>query len=347
MASSSFKIDISRLETAAASRSLGIAPLGHICDTVEPSVAGPSDILQHPSQGADSFKRRPTYYRFVGLLGLTYLERVSIPNRFQSRVPLYEALDAGCTSVEADVWLEDGDLLVGHSENSLTPTRSLNSLYLDPLASILARQNAPSTLLPHNKQAEIPFASNTSGIFETNTNVSLTLLLDVKSNGAATLPLITQQLEPLRSKGWLTHTEGSTLVQGPITIVGSGNTPFPLPHPKNSTVIFFDAPLNQIWGDSNPATAKRTQYTPQNSLYASAKFSDVVGELWHGVLKPEQVDVVRGQIQAAKDLGLKVRYWDTPAWPVKVREHVWDVLVKEGVGVLNVDDLVGVKERSW
>ncbi|KAL9637243.1 MAG: hypothetical protein Q9164_002313 [Protoblastenia rupestris] len=251
-------------------------------------------------------------------------------------------------SVEADVWLHNGDLLVGHTENSLTPARSLRSLYLDPLASILARQNVPTVSSAHSKRSATPFTSNTSGVFETNTSVSLTLLLDIKSDGQATLPIIKQQLEPLRAKGWLTHTEGSRLLPSPITIVGSGTTPFDLIQSESSTRdVFFDVPLSNLWGDENTATENRTEYSSQNSLYASAQFSKVIGAPWHGVLRPEQVEIVRGQVQAAAALGLKVRYWDTPAWPVSTRDHVWDVLVKEGVGVLNVDDLAGASKRSW
>ena len=56
--------------------------------------------------------------------------------------------------------------------------------------------------------------------------MSLTLLIDVKSNGTNTLPVVLQQLEPLRSRGFLTCFTGSTVVPGPITVVGSGNTSF-------------------------------------------------------------------------------------------------------------------------
>src|SRR5439155_5015135 len=47
--------------------------------------------------------------------------------------PLFDALDQGFCSVEADVFLVDGNLLVGHSAVELKPDRTLESLYLDPL----------------------------------------------------------------------------------------------------------------------------------------------------------------------------------------------------------------------
>ncbi|KAL8925835.1 MAG: hypothetical protein Q9208_003332 [Pyrenodesmia sp. 3 TL-2023] len=210
-------------------------------------------------------------------------------NDYERHVPLYSALRAGCISVEVDVWLRDGDLLVGHTENSLTSARTLQSLYLEPLLSILARQNAPGNISESSSgQMGYPFAANVSGIFETNTSVSVSLLLDIKTDGQATFPVIQQQLEPLRTKGWLTHTSDSTLVPGPITVVGSGNTPFDLIQAeKGKRDIFFDAPLSRFWGeDVDESSENRTAFNAQNSLYASASFLEMIGKPWHGVLRP-------------------------------------------------------------
>ena len=51
--------------------------------------------------------------------------------------------------------------------------------------------------------------------------------------------------------------------------------------------------------------------------------------------------------------GLESKHWDTPAWPISFRDRIWDKLMENGVGVLNVDDLVSVdaqlaqKNRSF
>ena len=47
--------------------------------------------------------------------------------------PLLGALDRGFGSVEADVFLSGGELLVGHDEKELRPERTLETLYLAPL----------------------------------------------------------------------------------------------------------------------------------------------------------------------------------------------------------------------
>ena len=271
-------------------------------------------------------------------------------NDYWRKVPLYDALEAGCTGVEADVWLTNDDLLVGHSTGSLTSARSLTSLYIDPLISIMAHQNPRLTF--QNTTTSTPQSNSTTnsaslnGVFDTNPATSLTLLIDVKSNGTSTFPVILQQLEPLRSRGYLTYFDGSAVIPGPITVVGSGNTPFDLLI-SNTTYrdIFFDAPLDQLWGENAPSNA--SFYTSENSYYASVNFASAIGKPWHGSLEPQQVDTILGQSGAAAAKGLKARYWNTPAWPVGVRDHIWDVLEKEGVGMLNVDDLTSASQRNW
>src|SRR5690349_308307 len=54
-------------------------------------------------------------------------------NDYEHARPLFDALDRGFCSVEADIWLVDGALLVAHDKKDLKPARTLQSLYLDPL----------------------------------------------------------------------------------------------------------------------------------------------------------------------------------------------------------------------
>ena len=258
-------------------------------------------------------------------------------------MPLYDALAAGCISVEADVWLSGNsdDLLVGHSGKSLTQERTLKSLYIDPLVSILTSRNSGTT--PINATDS---KTQQSGIFEMSPETPLTLLIDMKTDGASTFPVVREHLEPLRSRGWLTHFNGTAVVPSLVTVVGTGNTPFNLVIANTSyRDIFYDAPLAELWVDNPLPTAQR--YNSSNSYYASVAFQEEIGSLWHGMLTPEQVLKICGQVKGAELRGLKARYWDTPAWPVGRRDHIWDVLIREGVGVLNVDNLEAAKDTNW
>src|SRR5205807_6004258 len=54
-------------------------------------------------------------------------------NDYEQARPLFDALDAGARSVEADIHLVNGQLLVAHRLSEVQADRSLQSLYLDPL----------------------------------------------------------------------------------------------------------------------------------------------------------------------------------------------------------------------
>jgi hypothetical protein len=53
-------------------------------------------------------------------------------------------------SVEADVWLVNGTLYIGHEVQALTSARTFDALYITPLVQILTDQN-PVT--PFTEQA--------------------------------------------------------------------------------------------------------------------------------------------------------------------------------------------------
>src|SRR5438128_9965118 len=61
------------------------------------------------------------------------LKQAHAHNDYEHKRPLFDALDNGFCSVEADVFLEAGALLVGHARADLRPGRTLEKLYLDPL----------------------------------------------------------------------------------------------------------------------------------------------------------------------------------------------------------------------
>ena len=338
-------------------------------------------------------------------------------NDYWRRVPFYSAISAGCISVEADVWLYDEELYVGHSTSSLTRNRTLNSLYIDPILDVLTRQNPTTKFHPDGNASR-------NGVFDTDPKQALTLLIDFKTAGPATWPYVLNALEPLRARNYLTYHNGAHIVPGPVIVICTGNTPFNLAVSNASNPnhdVFFDAPLDEMWedreweeahgwpdwGEGSPGEAlvedegsaeedKRLDdypwgsgrhiykpgqhrsyphdssntirvtvdvgeqdggqdkpnataivrpdiYTTTNSYYASVSFSKSIGRVWRQRLSPRQIGLIRGQVRGAHRRGLKVRYWDLPGWPVGLRNHVWDVLMREGVDILNVDDLWAAK----
>ena len=316
-------------------------------------------------------------------------------NDYWRAVPLFSAIEAGCIGVEADIWLFDEKLYVGHSIPSLTRNRTINSLYIDPLLTILEKQNPKHTLLPQKD-------TRVNGVFDTTPEQSLIFLIDFKTAGSDLWPYVQSALEPLRVRNYLTRYDSgdNQIVQGPITVVGTGNTPFDLVISDESNPyhdIFFDSPLDAMYEDSEGKGTSRSDsdvdnfadaveqglpvaeseekspsgsapltrsvdegqgrsgaiatnadsFNTTNSFYASVAFGPTIGQLRDGQFSNDQMDLLRGQIRGAHRRGLKVRYWDLPFWPIGLRNHVWDVLVKEGVDLLNVDDLKGATKRNW
>lgn len=282
-------------------------------------------------------------------------------NDYWRKIPLFSALQAGCVGVEADVWLFDEELYVGHTTSSLSSRRTLRSLYIDPLVEILNQQN-PAT--PFRRILDTPVR----GVFDADPNQSVVLLIDFKTDGAATWPAVAEELAPLRDRGYLTYFNGNEIIPGPVTVVGTGNAPFNLVT-ANSTYrdIFFDAPLEKLVDEDNndedplegsssgsgqghtgmPDTLRPNTFNITNSYYASVSFKKAVGFPWPFHFTQRQMDIIRDQVRVAHRHGLKVRYWSVPSWPVSLRNHIWRILVQEGVDILNVDDLVTATKGDW
>ncbi|CAI7576894.1 unnamed protein product [Penicillium palitans] len=267
-------------------------------------------------------------------------------NDYWRHIPLRSALRAGCTGVEVDVWPWGSDLLVGHSRSTVL-RGTLQSLYLDPLLKMLGTHNAP----PSRNWPKVT-SQEMVGLFAYDPKQTLTLLIDCKTEGDGTWPVLLEQLNPLREKGYLTHFNGSDVVYGPITVVVGGDASFHVII-ENSTYrdVFYDAPLGNLTFPADITAGYNrpmdSTYNPSNSYYASTDFRKAIGSLSLGRLSDAQLAVLRSQIHTAHELGLKVRYWGTPTWPVGLRNHVWNVLVHEGVDMLNTDDLRGATKQDW
>jgi len=271
-------------------------------------------------------------------------------NDYWRRVPLYDALRWGCTGVEADVWLFDNELFVGHSTNALTQNRTFRTMYVDPLVRMLDMKNPQSSSSTHSK----------NGIFDTVPSQTLVLLVDFKNDGRDIFPHVSQHLEALREKRYLSYFDGKETHERAITVVATGNAPFDM-ITANTTYrdIFFDAPLASMYespsssglqtrgGQGTVGTLPTSHFDSTNSYYTSVDFRRAIGFVWWGTLSSKQLELVRGQIKGAHSRGLKARYWSTPKWPVGLRDRVWRVLVDEGVDYLNGDDLKSMTRMDW
>jgi hypothetical protein len=207
-------------------------------------------------------------------------------NDYDQNVPLFAALAVGCAGVEADVFLSNGDAVIGH--DAPQSGRTLRAQYVEPLRAILDHNNGGS---PGSK-----------GVFAASPSQSLDLLIDFKSSDSGTLDAVVAALQPLRDGGYLSYFDGTRFVQRQVTVSCSGSAPYDRIKSGNGVPardVFYDANL-EAWDSS---------YSSQNSHYASADFKATIGNPGSvGSFSQSQKNKVSQQVALAHNVGLTVRY---------------------------------------
>ncbi|MEW2487249.1 phosphatidylinositol-specific phospholipase C/glycerophosphodiester phosphodiesterase family protein [Streptomyces sp. NPDC048411] len=239
------------------------------------------------------------------------LRRAHAHNDYLHTRPLHDALSHGFTSVEADIFLVDGELLVAHEASDLDPARTLASLYLDPL---LARVRA-------NHGAVYPGHRD-----------PVQLLIDIKTDGAAAYLELDRQLQ--RYRGMLTSYHDGRVRAGAVTPVISGDRAARVPMETQRTrLAFYDGRLDDI------GTAATASFIPLISSNWTQSFS----WLGTGAFPAAERDRLRALVTAAHREGRRVRFWATPDVAGPERDAVWSELLAAGVDHLNTDDLAGLE----
>jgi hypothetical protein len=234
-------------------------------------------------------------------------------NDYEHERPLLDALDHGFTSVEADIYLVDGQLLVGHDPGDLTPERTLQALYLEPLRKrVLANGGKVYRGKPREFQ----------------------LLIDIKTNGVAAYTELDKVLReyPLL----MTHYVHGYVLRGPVTAVISGDRPRDLMAAQRHRLAFYDGRI-----------ADPNDLGPGSSAALTPLVSDNWTKLftWTGAgeFPAAERAKLREIVAKAHDAGQRVRFWATPDAPGADRDAIWRELVKAGVDHINTDDLAGLK----
>ena len=124
-------------------------------------------------------------------------------NDYLQQNPLFDALNAQANSIEIDVFLQNGDLLVAHTKAEIIPEKTLENLYILPLQKYLET---------HTPAHDFHF------------------MIDIKSEPVSTLNEIQQTLgkypELFSNKG--------------VRVIISGNRPNPKTYADYADFIWFD-----------------------------------------------------------------------------------------------------------
>lgn len=168
-----------------------------------------------------------------------------------------------------------------------------------------------------------------SGVWDTNSGQTTYLFVDVKTDGNETWPYIVDALKPLNDKGYLTYYNGSTINYGPITVIGTGNTPYEYVSAQDNRYYFYDGPIATL----------NSSYPNTLNPIASGSLAQIVGDIAPSGLNSTQLALVKKLIDNAHEADIMTRFWEVAWWPVATRNTLYRQLLALGTDLLNADDL--------
>jgi len=216
--------------------------------------------------------------------------------------PLHQALEQGFMSVEADVHLLKGDLLVNHEAIFTRRGRTLERLYLQPLYE-RAKANGFRSVFANGPQEFV-------------------LYIDIKQGCPHICDTLISQLKQYDEM--LTVWDNGQKRTGAVSVIigACGREEEWLAAPRRW--FYFDANLSAL-----------------DSPYGSEIIPRVSGSLsgqmrWRGTgdMDVQELARFRHTVASAHAEGRKVRFWAATNRP-----KVWKMLLDEGVDIINVDRL--------
>ena len=235
----------------------------------------------------------------------TPLVRAHAHNDYAHGRPLYDALDRGFCSVEADVCLVGGQLRVAHDPDKTTPGRTLEALYLDPLLERV-RQNGGRVY---------------------RAGPEFTLLIDIKTNGRDTYAAL-REVFP-RYAEMLTVFRAGRREPKAITAIVSGSRPRELIAEESVRYAAIDGRLEDL--EIDPPT----DLVPLVSDNWRSHFK----WLGHGPIPEDQRQRLGEMVAKAHGQGRRIRFWASPDLP-----SGWRELHAAGVDLINTDKLAEVQQ---
>jgi hypothetical protein len=218
--------------------------------------------------------------------------------------PLLDALDQGFCSVEADIHLVDGALLVAHDRWLVKPERTLQSLYLDPLRERVRK--------------------NGGRVYPNGPGV--TLLIDQKTDAVATYEVLRKVLQDYAEI--LTEFRDDRVRTNAVTVFISGNRPVD---------VLTREPVRLAGLDGRPGDLEAN---PSNRVVPLVSESWTALFKWRGEGEMPAVEHERlvALVKKAHEQGRRIRFWSGLDGPA-----LWKVQRDAGVDLINTDKLVELR----
>lgn len=195
-------------------------------------------------------------------------------NDYLQNVPFYTAYSARCASIEADIFLVDGELYVAHEKKDINKARTLKSLYLNPIRGQMKINGGSG--YPDGK--------------------SFQLLIDLKTDYRETLKVLEQQL--------LEYSDCFDYKKNPsaVRVIISGSSPSPEEYSNYADFICFDG---------NP---QLTYTSEQNTRVPMISVPFQALTKWNGLGRMIEADYdkVKSVIDKVHAGGKSIRFWGCP-----------------------------------
>ena len=193
-------------------------------------------------------------------------------NDYAQKDFFWEAYNAGFGSMEADVYLVDGQLMVAHNKKDIHTARTLAAMYLAPLA----RQVRKNKGYPYKNHKD-----------------ALELLIDLKDPKDS--PAYKTAIQLIRSYRALVNSKH-------IRFTFTGNIPGDHTMATATGNIYFDGVPGRIY---SPSALKRIYMLSDNF----ARYSSWDGT---GVISVDDYQQLQNTVKAAHRQGKKIRFWNAP-----------------------------------
>ncbi|HEY9173239.1 MAG TPA: phosphatidylinositol-specific phospholipase C/glycerophosphodiester phosphodiesterase family protein [Verrucomicrobiae bacterium] len=221
-------------------------------------------------------------------------------NDYAHARPLLDALDHGFCSVEADIFLVDGQLLVAHTRNGVRPERTLQALYLDPLRERV--RNNGGRVFPNGPEQ--------------------TLLIDLKTDWKTLYPALRAVLTNYADI--LTTFRDGMKQTNAVLVVISGDRSREMFAGETVRYAALDGELSDL--DSSASS----NLIPWISHQWGRTFK------WRGegAMPADELAKLKEIVAKAHQQGRRVRFWGAPDRP-----EMWRLLREVGVNLINTDRL--------
>ncbi len=233
------------------------------------------------------------------------LTRVHAHNDYVHARPLFDALDHGFCSVEADVHLVDGKLLVAHDRFQVKPERTLEALYLDPLRERVQRY--AGHVYPNGPE--------------------FILLVEIKGDWHSSYPVLRGVLQ--RYTNMLTRFENGLKHTNAITVIITGHRSKEMFAGDSVRYAALDGDLADL-DSGEPATL---------IPWISSNWFQTFKWRGTGSIPEAERTKLKDIVSRAHQQGRRVRFWGAPDQPV-----FWQEIYNDGVDLINTDNLAGAQK---